>query len=64
MTPKLCLLNKTRLADLVRTDPFSLDRPYSATSVFWIIAGEVAVFDQATAGVIAEKVDDLELQLC
>ena len=62
VTPKLRLLHQTGLTDLVRTDPLSLDRPHAATFVLWIVAGEMAIFDQAAAGVVAEEVDDFELQ--
>ena len=62
LTPKLSMLNKTGLTNLVRADPLSLDGPHSATPVVRIISGEVAVFDQTPAGMIAEEVDDFELQ--
>jgi hypothetical protein len=64
LTPKLRLLHQTGLTDLVRTDPFSLDRPPAATLVIWIVAGEMAIFDQAPAGVVAEEMDDFELLYC
>ena len=64
LTPKLRLLHQTGLTNLVRTDPFPLDRPHAATFVLWIVAGEMAMFDQAAAGVVAEEVDDFELEEC
>jgi len=51
----------TLLANLVRTDPFALDRPGAKALVVGVVAGEVAVLDQAAASVSAVKVDDFEL---
>jgi hypothetical protein len=49
------------VTDLVRADPFPLDRPGAEALVVWVVAGEVAVLDQAAAGVSAGEVDDFEL---
>ena len=61
LTTKLRLLHQTRLTDLVGADPLSFDRPYTTALVVWVVASEVAVLDQATTGMIAEEVNDLEL---
>lgn len=50
-----------RLADLIGADPFALDRPGTEALVVWVIACEVAVLDEAAAGVPAVEVDDFEL---
>ena len=47
--------------DLVGADPFPLDRPGAEALVVGVVAGEVAVLDQAAAGVPAGEVDDFEL---
>lgn len=62
LTTKLRLLHETSLADLVGADPLSLDGPYTTALVVWVVPSKVAVLDQATAGVIAQEVDDLELR--
>jgi hypothetical protein len=49
------------VTDLVGADPFPLDRPGAEALVVWVVAGEVAVLDQAAAGVSAREVDDFEL---
>jgi hypothetical protein len=49
------------VTDLVGADPFPLDRPGAEALVVWVVAGEVAVLDQAAAGVSAGEVDDFEL---
>lgn len=49
------------LAVLALAFPFALDDPWSEALVVRIVASEVAVLDQATAGVTAAEVDDLEL---
>jgi hypothetical protein len=49
------------VTDLVGTDPFPLDRPGAEALVVRVVAGEVAVLDQAAAGVPAGEVDDFEL---
>lgn len=50
-----------RLANLVGADPFTLDRPGAKALVVGIVASEVAVLDQTSAGVSAVEVDDFEL---
>jgi hypothetical protein len=62
LTTKLRLLHQTRLTDLVGADPLSLDGPYTTASVIWVVSSKVTVFDQATPGMVAEEVDDLELR--
>jgi hypothetical protein len=62
LTTKLRLLHQTRLTDLVGADPLSFDGPYTTASMIWVVASKMAVLDQATAGMIAEEVDDLELR--
>ena len=49
------------MTDVVGADPFPLDRPGAEALVVWVVAGEVAVLDQAAAGVPAGEVDDFEL---
>lgn len=49
------------VTDLVGADPFPLDRPGAEALVVGVVAGEVAVFDQAAARVPAGEVDDFEL---
>jgi hypothetical protein len=49
------------VTDLIGTDPFPLDRPGAEALVVGVVAGEVAVLDQAAAGVSAGEVDDFEL---
>lgn len=51
----------TGLADLVGADPLALDRPSAVTLVVRIVAGKVAVLDQAAAGMPALEMDDFEL---
>lgn len=51
----------TSLTHLVRTDPLTLDGPGAAARVRGVVAREVAVFDEAAAGVAAGEVDDFEL---
>ena len=51
----------TGVADLVGADPFPLDRPGAEALVVRVVAGKVAVLDQAAAGVPAGEVDDFEL---
>ena len=65
---QLCLLSTTHhslltalLADLVGADPFALDLPGAEAGVVGFVAGEVAVLDEAAAGVAAVEVDDFEL---
>lgn len=41
------------VADLVGADPFPLDRPGAEALVVGVVAGEVAVLDEAAAGVSA-----------
>jgi hypothetical protein len=66
---ELCLLSAADIgllaafpADLVGADPFALDRPGAEALVVGIVAGEVAVLDEASAGVAALEVDDFELR--
>ena len=54
----------TRLTDLVGADPFTFDGPRAETLVIRVITGEVAMLDQASAGVPAMKMDDFELYVC
>lgn len=54
----------TGLADLVGADPLALDRPSAVTLVVRIVAGKVAVLDQAAAGMPALEMDDFELRGC
>lgn len=61
LSSQLRLLHDTRLTDLVGTDPFAFDRPHAAAPMVWIVSCKVAMFDQATASVIAEEVNDFEL---
>jgi hypothetical protein len=49
------------VTDLIGADPFPLDRPGAEALVVGVVAGEVAVLDQAAAGVSAGEVDDFEL---
>jgi hypothetical protein len=49
------------VTDLVGADPFPLDRPGAKALVVGVVAGEVAVLDQAAAGVPTGEVDDFEL---
>ena len=49
------------VTDLIGADPFQLDRPGAEALVVGVVAGEVAVLDQAAAGVSAGEVDDFEL---
>ena len=51
------------MADLVGRDPFALDGPGAATLVAGVVAGEVAVFDEAAAGVVALEVDYFVLRV-
>lgn len=60
LTKEHCSL-ATRLADLVGTNPLSFDRPNAVALVIWVIASEVAMLYQTTAGVSALKVNNLEL---
>lgn len=52
---------RARIADLIRADPLPLHGPGAPADVLGVVAGEVAVFDQAAAGVVALEVDDFEL---
>lgn len=52
----------TGLADLVGADPLALDAPGAEALVVRIVAGKVAVLDQAATRVLAFEVDDLELR--
>ncbi len=54
-------LLSTRLAFLVGTDPFPTDRPWAIAGAFFIVAGEVAVFDKAATSVAALEVNDFVL---
>ena len=49
------------VTDVVGADPFPLDRPGAEALVVGVVAGEVAVLDQAAAGMRAGEVDDFEL---
>ena len=60
MAPGECVLS-TGLASLVRTDPFSLDRPSSEALMFRIISSEMAMFDKPSASVPTVEMDDLVL---
>jgi hypothetical protein len=51
----------TRLAELVRADPLSLDGPGAEALVIGVIAGEMTMFDEPSAGVPAVEMDDLVL---
>ena len=62
---QLCLphdsLLHARLADLICTDPFTLNGPCAEALVIWVVPGEVAVLDQTAAGMTALEVDDFIL---
>lgn len=49
------------VTDVVGADPFPLDRPGAEALVVGVVAGEVAVLNQAAAGMPAGEVDDFEL---
>jgi hypothetical protein len=49
------------LAHLICADPFALHRPGTKALMVWVIASEVAMFDQSATRVAAVKVDDFEL---
>ena len=49
------------LTALVGADPFALDRPGSKALMIGIVAGKVAMLDQAATGVAAVEVDDFVL---
>lgn len=61
LSPAGHVLLTAGLTDLIGTDPLSLDRPGAHTLVFRIVAGKVAMLDQAATGMPALEVDDLEL---
>ena len=52
-----------RLTNLVGADPFTFYGPRAETLVVRVVAGEVAMFDQASTSVPAMKMDDFELQV-
>lgn len=62
MAPDECVLS-TGLASLVRTDPFSLDRPSPEALVFRIVSSEMTMFDKPSSSVPAVEMDDLVLYM-
>ena len=59
----LCGCLATSLANLVCAYPFALDRPGSDALMIGVVAGEVAVLDEAPPCVAALEVDEFELQV-
>jgi len=55
------LLLPAGLTDLVGADPLALHGPRAEALVVGVVAGEVAVLDQAASGVAALEVDDFVL---
>ena len=59
--PNHGLLLPAGLTDLVGADPLALHGPRAEALVVGVVAGEVAVLDQAASGVAALEVDDFVL---